>query len=122
MKTLPFILAVLLVRGVQATAIYDTTNSVTLQFSQPWVSVAPNTIPSTNPRIGPGIGRQGTIGTGSFTAFTDASESSSGTTFTQTNRAWGSAGDDALAVEGCSFGYSWTYNLFTVAPSRGSAD
>ncbi|MBA3350836.1 MAG: hypothetical protein H0U23_00110, partial [Blastocatellia bacterium] len=77
------------------------------------VSVAPNTIPSTNPWIGPGIGRQGTIGTGSFTAFTDASESSSGTTFTQTDRAWGSVGDDALAVEGCSFGYSLTYNLFT---------
>lgn len=110
---IPLTSLLLLLRSAQATAIYDVTNSVTLRFSQPWVSVAPNTVPSPDPRIGPGIGNQYTNGTGSFTAYADASNRSSGNVFTQTNRAWGSAGNTGLDQSGFSSAGSFTFNLFT---------
>jgi hypothetical protein len=59
----------------EATATYDTSVSATIQFSQPWVSVAHVTTPDPNPFVGPAVTMQHSEGKGSFTAFTRASES-----------------------------------------------
>ena len=39
----------------EATATYDTSVSATIQFSQPWVSVAHVTTPDPNPFVGPAV-------------------------------------------------------------------
>ncbi len=114
MKKLAITLAsLLLLHGAHATGIYNTTNSVSLRFSQPWVSVAPNTVPSTDPFVGPGIGTQITTGAGAYTAHVSDFTRSSGTRFTQGERVWGSVGNSTLDQSGYSFAESTTFNLFT---------
>jgi len=102
-------------RDSEATAIYDTSLSATIQFSQPWVSVAPVTTPDPNPFVGPAITKQHSQGNGSFTAFTGASQSGnlSAMTYSQTVRVYGSAGNATLDQSGYSLGQSFLVNLFT---------
>ena len=60
----------------EATAIYDTSLSATIQFSQPWVQgVGRVTTPDPNPFVGPAVTMQHSEGNGSFKAFTGASQS-----------------------------------------------
>jgi hypothetical protein len=98
-----------------ATATYDVQNAVTIQFSQVWTSVAPNTVPSKNPDIGPGISQQYAEGSGVFTAHSGSSTVSDTDLFlfTQIDAASGSAGNQGLDQGGFSSSGSYTYNLFT---------
>jgi hypothetical protein len=90
----------------EATATYDTSLSATIQFSQPWVSVASVTTPDPNPFVGSAVTMQHSEGNGSFTAFTGASQSGnlSAMTYSQTTRVYGSAGNATLDQSGYSRG------------------
>jgi hypothetical protein len=102
-------------RDSEATATYDTSLAATIQFSQPWVSVAPVTTPDPNPFVGPAVTKQHSEGNGAFTAFTGASQSGnlSAMTYSQTVRVYGSAGNATLDQSGYSLGQSFLVNLFT---------
>ena len=102
-------------RDSEATATYDIFLAATIQFSQPWVSVAPVTTPDPNPFVGPAITKQHSQGNASFTAFTGASQSGnlSAMTYSQTVRVFGSAGNATLDQSGYSLGKSFLVNLFT---------
>lgn len=99
----------------QATLIYNASLDATIQFSQPWLSVAPITTPDPNPFVGPAITEQSTSGSGAFTAFTDQSQSAdlSLLTFSQRASVHGSVGNSTLDQSGSSAARSFLVNLFT---------
>jgi hypothetical protein len=101
--------------SLRATAIYDDSVMVTVDFNVPWVSVQRITNPSPFPFVGPGVTRRETSTTGNATAHAVFQENANllNYTYTQGVRVTGSAGDAALLDSGTSFATADLYNLFT---------
>jgi len=103
------------VATLNATAIYDYSWRVTLDFNVPWVSVHRITMPSPFPAVGGAVTGTDTSTTGEATAHAVLRQRADllNDSFTQIARVTGSVGDAALLDSGTSSATAQLYNLFT---------
>jgi hypothetical protein len=100
---------------LKATAIYDYSSTVTIDFNVPWVSVHRITKPSPFPAVGGAVTGRETSTTGEATAHAVLKQRADllNYSYTEVARVTGSAGDMALLDSGMSFAKARLYNLFT---------